>query len=105
MNRVFNNPEDMLGIVLRGVLGSAGRKRGRRASQFLSGRGSFITAGTLMTAAGVVWGIFDSLKNQSASGASGAVPPVPGAPPLRGYPSRLAARLGASRFAVYWDTL
>ena len=93
---MFNNPEDMLGIVLRGVLGSAGRKRGRRASRFLSGRSGFLTAGTLMTAAGVIWGIFDSLNNQSASGAagafgaSGAVPPVPGAtepPPIPVAPS------------------
>lgn len=90
---MFNNPEDMLGIVLRGVLGSAGRKRGRRASRFLSGRSGFLTAGTLMTAAGVIWGIFDSLTNQSASGASGAsgaVPPVPGAtepPPIPVAPS------------------
>ena len=90
---MFNNPEDMLGIVLRGVLGSAGRKRGRRASRFLSGRGGFLTAGTLMTAAGVIWGIFDSLTNQSASGAlatPGAVPPLPGAtepPPIPVAPS------------------
>jgi uncharacterized membrane protein YebE (DUF533 family) len=63
---VLNNPEDMLGIVLRGVLGRSGRKRGRRATRLLSGRGGFITAGTLMTAAGVVWGIYDSLKGQNA---------------------------------------
>lgn len=86
---MFNNPEDMLGIVLRGVLGRSGRKRGRRATRFLSGRGGFLTAGTLMTAAGVAWGIFDTIKGQNASAAasgassaSGAsadvVPPIPG---------------------------
>jgi len=80
---VLNNPEDMLGIVLRGVLGRSGRKRGRRATRFLSGRSGFITAGTLMTAAGVVWGIFDSLKGQNVgpasvldtAGTAGTMPP------------------------------
>lgn len=80
---MLNNPEDMLGIVLRGVLGRSGRKRGRRATRFLSGRSGFITAGTLMTAAGVVWGIFDSLKGQNVgpasvintAGTAGTMPP------------------------------
>jgi len=77
---VLNNPEDMLGIVLRGALGRSGRKRARRATRFITGRGGFLTASTLMAAAGVAWGIYDSLK--ASSGASGAVPPIPGAPPV-----------------------
>ena len=59
---MLNNPEDMLGIVLRGALGRSGRKRARRATRFITGRGGFLTASTLMAAAGVAWGIYDSLK-------------------------------------------
>src|SRR5436190_1458043 len=82
----------MLSLVLRGALGRSGRKSARRATNFITGRGGFLTAGTLITAAGVAWGIFDSLKGQEqgvlsgasgASGAAGALPPpipvVPGA--------------------------
>ncbi len=86
---MLNNPADMLSIVLRGALGRSGRKRARRASNFLSGRGGFLTASTLMAAAGVVWGIYDSLQANSgatgaegAIGASGGVPQVPQASPV-----------------------
>ncbi|MEO8682022.1 MAG: DUF533 domain-containing protein [Vicinamibacterales bacterium] len=95
---MLNNPEDMLGIVLRGVLGRSGRKRGRRATRLLSGRGGFITAGTLMTAAGVVWGIYDSLKGQNAGPAgvfntaatAGTMPPpIPVSPPAGATPDNV----------------
>ena len=80
----------ILSIFLRGALGSRGRKRARRAASFLSGQRGFLTASTLLGAAGVAWGLYDSLKTGAAGapGASGAVgatgatgavpPPIPG---------------------------
>lgn len=89
---MLNNPVDLLSVVLGGALGRSGRKRARRAANFLGGRGGFLSASTLIAAAGVAWGIYDSVKGQEqgafgASGASGAmgsvpVPPVPPVPVL-----------------------
>lgn len=70
---MLNNPADILSIVLRGALGRSGRKRARRATSFLTGKGGFLTASTVMAAAGVAWGIYDSVKGQN-------VPAVPGVP-------------------------
>jgi len=68
-------------MFLRGALGSRGRKRARRAANFLSGKRGFLTASTLLGAAGVAWGIYDSLQS-GATGAVGATgsmpPPIPG---------------------------
>jgi uncharacterized membrane protein YebE (DUF533 family) len=69
---VLNNPADILSIVLRGALGRSGRKRARRATSFLTGKGGFLTASTVMAAAGVAWGIYDSVKGQNVPG--GAAP-------------------------------
>jgi len=54
--------------VLRGVLGGRG-KRSRKALRYLTGRrgGSFVTPNTLLTAAGVAWGIFETLQNQAGA--------------------------------------
>jgi uncharacterized membrane protein YebE (DUF533 family) len=82
------NNSEILSIFLRGALGSRGRKRARRAASFLSGKRGFLSASTLLGAAGVAWGIYDSLKT-GAPGATGAtgttgasplLPPIPGAP-------------------------
>jgi uncharacterized membrane protein YebE (DUF533 family) len=80
---------DILSIFLRGALGSRGRKRARRAASFMSGQRGFLTASTLLGAAGVAWGIFDSLKGDTAAVAAPAggqfatsavtPPPLPGA--------------------------
>lgn len=61
--------------VLRGVLGGRG-KRSRKALRYLTGRrgGSFVTPNTLLTAAGVAWGIFETLQNQP--GAPGSQVPA-----------------------------
>jgi hypothetical protein len=56
---VFNNVADVLGVVLTGTLGRSGRKRARRATKFLTGHRGFLSASTLMAAAGVAWGIYD----------------------------------------------
>jgi uncharacterized membrane protein YebE (DUF533 family) len=81
---VLNNPAEILSIVLRGALGGSGRKRARKASRFLRGNGRFLTASTVMAAAGVAWGIYDSVKGQAsagpgapAGGPGGVVPPIP----------------------------
>jgi uncharacterized membrane protein YebE (DUF533 family) len=83
------NNSEILSIFLRGALGSRGRKRARRAANFLSGKKGFLTASTLLGAAGVAWGIYDSLKPSagaaSAAGAAGATGAVPvGPPPIPG---------------------
>jgi uncharacterized membrane protein YebE (DUF533 family) len=70
---VFNNPADILSVVLRGAMGRSGRKRARRATKYITGNGGFLTASTVLAAAGVAWGIYDSVKGQN-------VPQVPGVP-------------------------
>lgn len=80
---MFNNPADILGLVLGGTLGRSGRKRARRATRFLTGHKGFLSASTIIGAAGVAWGIYDTLKNQ---GAGGAVPGVPAVPAVPGEP-------------------
>ena len=76
---MLNNPADVLSVVLRGTLGRSGRKRARRAAKFLTGHGGFLSASTMIAAAGVAWGIYDTLKTRN-DGTVPAVPPVPGAP-------------------------
>ena len=93
---MLNNPVDLLSVVLGGALGRSGRKRARKAAHFLGGRGGFLSASTLIAAAGVAWGIYDSVKGQNqgalgatgASGAMGAVP-VPQVPPVPVLPEPL----------------
>jgi len=62
----------LLAIFLKGALGSRGRKRARRAASFLGGNRGFLTASTVLGAAGVAWGIYETLQNQGAPGAQGA---------------------------------
>ena len=81
---MLNNVADVLSVVLKGSLGRSGRKRARRASKFLTGHRGFLSTSALIGAAGVAWGIYDTLKakNQSAVQVPGApgVPVVPGVP-------------------------
>ena len=67
----LNDPGQLLSIFLEGALGRSGRKRTRNAVSFLRGHRGFVTASGLLAAAGVAWGIYDSLKN-AATGATGA---------------------------------
>jgi hypothetical protein len=69
-----------LGVVLTGTLGRSGRKRARRATKFLTGHRGFLSASTLMAAAGVAWGIYDTMKNQSAGTTVPGVPQGPTVP-------------------------
>jgi uncharacterized membrane protein YebE (DUF533 family) len=74
---VLNNPADLLSMVLTGTLGRSGRKRARKAKNFLTGNSGFLSTSAIIGAAGVAWGIYDTLKNQNqgqhgAQGAQGA---------------------------------
>ena len=66
----------ILSIFLKGAMGSRGRKRARRAARFLGGNKGFLTASTVLGAAGVAWGIYETMQNQRTS----AAPSAPGAP-------------------------
>ncbi len=73
--------DQLLEVFLRGALGRSGRKRSRRAQRFLGGgQGSFLTASTVMAAVGVAWGLFDSLRAESAQAGSSATA-TPDLPP------------------------
>jgi uncharacterized membrane protein YebE (DUF533 family) len=73
--------------LLQGALGGR-RKRSHGALRYLShGRGSFINASTLVTAAGLAWGAYEAATRNRAGAA--AAPPMPGSgpmPPLPGAP-------------------
>src|SRR5688572_17319881 len=66
----------LLNGVLRAVLGGRGRRRrSRRVMNYLTGRGrgSFWTnPSTLLTAAGVAWGIYETMQNSGAVGSMGS---------------------------------
>lgn len=85
---MLNNPADVLSVVLRGTLGRSGRKRARRAAKFVTGHGGLLSASTMIAAAGVAWGIYDTMKNkvpgvpQGPGVPTGLVPAVPPVPVL-----------------------
>lgn len=63
--------------ILRGAIGRSGKRSGK-ALRYLSGRGSspFANAGTLLTAAGVAWGVYETLQRRPSE----PEPPVGGGP-------------------------
>src|SRR5918995_3133370 len=84
--------DDLVRGVLTGVLGGR-RKRSRKALRYLTGHGGGMLSNpnTLLTVAGVAWGIFETLQNQGPQGAPGVHPaPNPAAamtaPPLPAIP-------------------
>jgi tellurite resistance protein len=71
--------EGLVGSVLRGVLGGR-RKRSRGALRYLThGRSSLLNASTLLTVAGVAWGLWETASRSSAAPAT-AGPAVGNAP-------------------------
>jgi len=89
----LNDPSQILSLFLEGALGRSGRKRARKAARYLSGHKGLISASSLLTVAGVAWGIYDSVRSGQAGTAStsgGAMPPgttsdwAPHPPPARG---------------------
>jgi uncharacterized membrane protein YebE (DUF533 family) len=75
--------EGLVGGVLRGVLGSRG-KRSRGTLRYLTGGGqsSFLNASTLLAVAGVAWGLWETAQQQSAVSAAPAARPLATPPPL-----------------------
>jgi uncharacterized membrane protein YebE (DUF533 family) len=79
-------PERLIGALLEGAIGGRGKK-GRGAMRYLTGGrgrgGSFLNAGTLLTAAGLAWGAYEVVQQQrqGADAGGGALPP-PSPPPL-----------------------
>lgn len=93
--------EQLIGAVIRGALLGRGKRSGRTMRYLMGGSSSFITASTLMAAAGVAWGVFEQLTGRDALAAdalarpgtvgasspsapavpSSGVPPLPGARP------------------------
>jgi uncharacterized membrane protein YebE (DUF533 family) len=74
--------EDILNGLVRGALG--GRKKSwKRTSRAVHGSG-LINAKTLLAAAGVAWGLYETWQGQQAQGAPASAPPTAGpvAPPL-----------------------
>src|SRR5688572_11901185 len=104
------NPDFLVNGVLRSVLGG-GRKSSRRALRYLSGghRSIWSNPTTLLTAAGVAWGIYETLANKGSGGSVGSmgsvgtvgsggsvgstVPPLPNLAPEGGGVSDDAMRL------------
>ena len=78
--------EDVLNGLVRGALGGR-RKSSRRASRALRG-GGLINAQTLLAAAGVAWGLYETWQGQQARGVPAGAPspggPVAPPPPLPG---------------------
>jgi uncharacterized membrane protein YebE (DUF533 family) len=65
----------LLNGVLRSVLGGRRRRRSRRALNYLTGggRGSFWTnPSTLLTAAGLAWGVFETMQKSGSLGSMGS---------------------------------
>jgi uncharacterized membrane protein YebE (DUF533 family) len=97
---------DLIEGVLRGVLG-ARRKRSSNALRFLTGRGRggglLSNPSALLTAAGVAWGIFETLQQRAApatSGPSGGMPVPPGGSPAGSMPPPLPTAAGISDDAL-----
>lgn len=74
---------NLIETVLSGVIGVR-RKRSHRALGFLTGRGSgfWSSPQTLLTAAGVAWGIFETLQNKTGAPTDGSSPAPAGAGPV-----------------------
>ena len=88
--------EDILNGLVRGALGSR-KKSWKRAGRAVRGSG-LVNAKTLLAAAGVAWGLYETWQGQQVQGASApsgyppaGTPPAPGPlatpPPLSGAPA------------------
>ncbi len=88
--------ESIVNGLLRGALGGRG-KRSRGARRALGRRGSLINATTLLAAAGVAWGVYETWQGQQsrtvparpAPGSGAMPPPRPGTTPAASGPPPL----------------
>lgn len=86
----------MIASILRGALGARPKRHRNTLNFLLGGRGSWLNASTVMTAAGVAWGLYETLAQgqpvtaaPDSRGAASlppptAVPPIPATPPAEG---------------------
>jgi uncharacterized membrane protein YebE (DUF533 family) len=72
--------EDILNGLLRGALG--GRRRPWGRTRRALGSGSLVNAGTLLAAAGVAWGLYETWQGQRQRQAAAATPGPATQPPL-----------------------
>lgn len=71
--------ERLIGTMIQGALAGR-RKRSHGARRFLRGGGSpFLTASTLLTVGGLVWGAIETMQQQGRT--TGEPPPSPGSAP------------------------
>jgi uncharacterized membrane protein YebE (DUF533 family) len=89
--------EDILDGLIRGALGGRG-KRSRGALRSIGGAGSLINARNLLAAAGVAWGLYETVsqqKTRAPSGGGSTTPPLPPVPRTAPPPLPGAAAAGA----------
>jgi len=101
------DPEQVIGSIVRGALG-ARRKRHRNTLGFLLGgrRSGWLNASTVMAAAGVAWGLYETMSQgdtvtaapETVRGAASAppleVPPIPPVPQAKTLESDVRASEG-----------
>jgi uncharacterized membrane protein YebE (DUF533 family) len=73
----------MLDGLIQGVLTGRG-KRSDRVRRAVGRGGSLVNATTLLAAAGVAWGLYETWQQQAAKAPSGTTPGLPPAPPGMG---------------------
>jgi uncharacterized membrane protein YebE (DUF533 family) len=90
------NPDFLINGVLQSVMGGGGRKQSRKAMRYLTGSsGSFWThPTTLLTAAGLAWGVYDTLTDKTNSNSQWGGGAAPGGTPAP--PSAPAATMPAT---------
>jgi uncharacterized membrane protein YebE (DUF533 family) len=99
---VLNNVTDVLSVVLSGTLGRSGRKRARRATRFLTGHRGFLGTSALIGAAGVAWGIYDTIRNQNQGmNPAPGMPTGPGMPPAPPVPNQQLPPIPAAFDAAF----
>src|SRR5687768_772678 len=90
--------DDLVRGVLTGVMGGR-RKRSRKALRYLTGHGGGMLSNpaTLLTVAGVAWGIFQTLPNQAPGTPAQSPAPPTAAPPLPDLPGAAGVPADALR--------
>ena len=79
------NPDFLIDGVLRSVMGAGGRKTSRRAMRYLTGsHGSFWTnPTTLLTAAGLAWGVYETMTDKTNPNSQWGGAGGPASPPMQ----------------------
>jgi len=79
------DPERLIGSLIMGALGVRGKRSGRTLRYLTGGGGSLINAGTLLGAAGLAWGVYETAtRDANAAPAAAPGPARPSPPPLPG---------------------